>query len=133
MAWAYPLGCVAMIAEGFWRASPGDGGSGPSWFASGIVMFLAAKLLKYWAIGSLGDRWSFRVLVESGRPLVTSGPYRYVAHPNYVAVVGELLAVALMFRAAVSGPIVLLLFGGLLRARIRFEQRVLGEAGLWKR
>ena len=132
MAWMYPLGFVAMMAEGFWRASLAGGGSGPSWFASGLVMFAAAKGLKYWTIGSLGDRWSFRVFIEPGRPLVTAGPYRYVAHPNYVAVVGELLGVALMFRAAISGPVVLVLFGGLLWARIRFEERVLGEAGLWK-
>lgn len=134
MAVAYPAAFLAMIVEGVWRASlaaPAAGavapGLSPSWFASGALLFVAAKALKYWAIAALGDRWTFRVIIEPDRPLVTHGPYRYVAHPNYVAVVAELVAAALMLHAAVTGPAALLVFAPLLWARIRFESRTLRD------
>ena len=58
---------------------------------SGLVVFVVAKALKLWAIRSLGERWTFRVFVLPGSRLVTDGPYRWVRHPNYIAVVGELV------------------------------------------
>lgn len=132
MAVVYPLAFVSMLAEGLWRLSeapPADPmAGGPSWFASGVLMVIAAKGLKYWAIGALGDRWTFRVLVEPGRPLVRSGPYQYVSHPNYVAVVGELVGVAMMAGARWTGPIALVVFGLLLWGRVRFEARALAAA-----
>jgi methyltransferase len=116
----YPLSFVAMSAEGVWR------GAGPSpWFASGLLLFVAAKALKYWAIGALGERWTFRVLVLPATPLVGHGPYRYVAHPNYVAVVGELAGAALMMRAVWTGPVAVSVFGFVLWRRIRFEERAI--------
>lgn len=131
MSFVYPLAFLAMIAEGLWRssfvdASPRPGA--PSWFASGVVMFLAAKALKYWAIHALGDRWSFRVMILQGAPLVTTGPYRYVAHPNYIGVIGELAGTAMMMEAAVTGPIGIVLFGFVLWRRIRCEEASLGIA-----
>jgi methyltransferase len=83
------------------------------------------KGLKYWAIATLGERWSFRVLVPPHSALVTSGPYRFMRHPNYLAVMGELAGMALLANAPVSGVAALLVFGGLLRARIRVEERAL--------
>jgi methyltransferase len=135
MAWLYPSAFVLMSVEGAWRAhthgltewaafeAPADGG--PSWAIAGIVLFVASKALKYWAIGSLGERWSFRVLVQPGRLLVTTGPYRYVSHPNYIAVVGELVGAAMMLGARVAGPIMTAAFGVALWARVRFESRIL--------
>jgi methyltransferase len=132
LALLYPAAFLAMGAEGIWRAAHGltlpFAESGPSWTASGVVLFVASKALKYWAIGALGERWTFRVYVEPQLPLVTSGPYRYIAHPNYVAVVGELVGAAMMFGALITGPIMFVLFGAALRARVRFETRVLREA-----
>ena len=58
----------------------------------GLAMFGLAKALKVWAISSLGPKWSFRVLVVPGAPLVSAGPYRFMSHPNYLAVVGEMVA-----------------------------------------
>ena len=109
-------------------ASAEGGATGPSWLASGLLLFAASKGLKYWAIRTLGDRWSFRVLTLPGVPLVTTGPYRYVAHPNYIAVAGELTGAAMMFGARVTGPIAMALFGLALWARVRFETRVLRAA-----
>ena len=56
----------------------------------GVVVFVAAKIIKWSAILALGRRWTFRVIVVPGDTLVASGPYRYFRHPNYVGVIGEL-------------------------------------------
>jgi methyltransferase len=126
MAVLYPASFVLMAIEGAWRASSASApAAGPSWAASGVVLFAASKVLKYWAIRSLGERWSFRVLVQPGRPLVRTGPYAFLAHPNYVAVVGELAATAMMVGAPVSGPIMLGAFGVVLWRRLQFESTVL--------
>ncbi|MEO7191619.1 MAG: isoprenylcysteine carboxylmethyltransferase family protein [Vicinamibacterales bacterium] len=126
MAVLYPAAFLAMAIEGVWRTqATTDTVGGPSWMASGLLLFIASKALKYWAMASLGPRWSFRVIVQPGLPLVTQGPYRYLSHPNYVAVVGELVSTAMMMGAIVSGPVMTAAFGAVLWARIRFEDRVL--------
>ncbi len=126
MAILYPACFLAMGVEGGWRAYGSAAATGgPSWLASGVVLFLASKGLKYWAIGSLGHRWSFRVWILPGKPLVSSGPYRYVTHPNYIAIVGELAGMAMMVEAPVTGTAAVVVFGVMLLLRIRFENRVL--------
>lgn len=121
MRWAYPLAFLAMAGEGALRGSP------PMTLSiAGGAIFAAAKALKYWAVASLGDRWTFRVFVLPGTPLVTNGPYRLMRHPNYLAVVGELVGMALLVGARITGPSSLLLFGWLLRRRIDAEERALG-------
>jgi methyltransferase len=77
-------------------------------------------------MASLGVRWTFRVLVLRDAPLVSGGPYAVLRHPNYVAVVGELAAVALMMNARLSGPVVTVLFSLLMWRRIGVENRALG-------
>lgn len=116
---AYPGIFVAMLAEGAMRGVTFGG-----WFAVGLAIFAAAKLLKWWAIATLGPLWTFRVIVVPGSASVDTGPYRIMRHPNYVAVVGEIVGVAVMMRANVSGPIALLVFGTLLLRRISVENRV---------
>jgi methyltransferase len=133
LAVLYPAAFVLMGVEGLYRAAivesatGAQGPPGPSWLLSGALMFAASKALKYWAIRTLGERWSFRVLVLPGLPLVASGPYQYVRHPNYIAVVGELVGAAMMVGARVAGPVMLVLFGVALWARVRFEERALGS------
>jgi methyltransferase len=119
---AYPLLFLAMTIEGLLRGS-----AGAEWLAAGTVVFLLAKLLKYVAIATLGVRWSFRVLVLPGAPLVTRGIYRYVRHPNYLALIGELVGAALLLHAPTAGIAGTLGFGVLLRKRIRVEEQALGE------
>jgi methyltransferase len=121
MRWAYPGAFVAMSAEAVWSGAPSS-----SVALAGLVVLVLAKALKWWAMGSLGMRWTFRVLVLPGAPLVTRGPYAVLRHPNYVAVVGELAAVALLMNARVSGPLVTLLFSLLMWRRIGVENRALG-------
>ena len=120
MRLAYPGVFVAMAVEG----AIGGVQPGPMVFTGVAVMF-AAKALKFWAIASLGTRWTYKVLVIPALPLVTRGPYRWMRHPNYVAVVGELIAMALMTHARVTGPLGTVFFGWLLWRRITAEERAI--------
>jgi methyltransferase len=70
----------------------------PSW-PMWLGAFASAEALRYWAIASLGPRWNTRVLVVSGDRPLRSGPYRFLAHPNYIAVAIELASVPLLFGA----------------------------------
>jgi len=116
----YPTAFLAMALEGFLRDARAD-----AVFAGGAVIFAAAKTIKYWAIATLGPRWTFRVLVPPGSPLIHGGPYRFMRHPNYLGVIGELAGMALIAHAIVSGPIAVILFAGIIAARIRVEERAL--------
>jgi methyltransferase len=118
---AYPASFVAMIAEAWWRGS----GLTSIGFA-GAAIFVAAKLLKYWAIGTLGSRWTFRVLVPPGSQRTLRGPYGKLRHPNYIGVMGEIVGFAVLARAPLTGTVATILFGLLLIARIRVEERALG-------
>jgi methyltransferase len=121
MRWAYPGAFVAMAVEGALS------GASFGWQTpAGILVFVVGKALKVWAIRSLGTRWTYRVLVHPGAPLVTTGPYAFLRHPNYVGVVGELVGMGLMMHATVSGPVMTLFFMELLRRRIAAEERALG-------
>ncbi len=96
-----------------------------NWVVAGLVLFGWAKALKFWAMAHLGPRWTFRVLVLPGAPLVRSGPYRLLRHPNYVAVIGEIVAIAVALQAPVAGVVATLGFGWLIWRRIDVEQRAL--------
>jgi methyltransferase len=117
---AYPTVFLAMIVEGTLCGWPP-----PLATAAGGGVFAAAKALKWWAIFTLGPAWTFRVIVVPGTTRVASGPYRFMRHPNYVAVAGELCGAAFMTGALVSGPAAVLGFGALILRRIAIEQRAL--------
>jgi len=89
----------------------------PIWLA----VFLSLQVLRVWALKTLGPRWTTRIIVLPGAPLVTNGPYRFFSHPNYVVVVGEIAVLPL----CLGLPWVALIFSGanaiLLSIRIRAE------------
>ena len=118
---AYPTSFAAMVLESWLRGAA----AGTAFFV-GAAIFVSAKALKYWAIVSLGRRWTFRVLVPPAASLVSSGPYRILRHPNYIAVMGELAGMALMCGAVLTGPVALAVFSLIVLARIRIEERALG-------
>jgi methyltransferase len=120
MRLAYPASFLVMMAESWWRGS-GWGAAA----AAGAIIFVCAKALKYWAIATLGERWTFRVLVPPGSTRVTSGPYAVVRHPNYAAVAGELAGFALVAGAPVTGAAATIGFSALMLARIAVEERAL--------
>ena len=120
MLWSYPGAFVVMALAAVWINSG-------RLSATGAVVFLAAKALKYWAIATLGQRWTFRVLVPPESTSVTGGPYRWFAHPNYVAVAGELAGFALLVHAGWVGLAATLWFILLMWLRIRVEERALAR------
>jgi methyltransferase len=123
MQLAYPACFVLMAIEGALHASVGA--RGVLW---GLAVFGFGKGIKFWAIASLGPRWSFRVLVLPGAPLVTSGPYRWMRHPNYVGVMGELAGVAIALAAFVTGTLAIVTFAWILVRRIKVEESALEGA-----
>lgn len=92
-----------------------------------LGMALAAQGLRYWAVTTLGRRWNVRVIVLPGEPAVAGGPYRYLRHPNYLAVIVEGLAVPLIHGAWITAVTFTLLNGLLLMVRIRCEERALAR------
>ncbi len=121
MRLAYPGAFVAMGLEGATHALNRDA------LLAGLVLLGGAKLLKFWVMATLRDRWTFKVLVPKDAPLVTAGPYRFVNHPNYVAVILELAAVGLALSAPVTGLASVVLFVWILRRRMAVEDRALGR------
>jgi methyltransferase len=121
MQWIYPGAFLAMLMEGAARGTP------PARvLLAGAIVFAAAKALKWWAILSLGSFWTFRVIVVPGAFLVVRGPYRWLRHPNYLGVLGELAGVAAIAGAPVSGVLGTAVFAALLVRRIAVEERALG-------
>jgi methyltransferase len=122
MQLAYPGCFLLLLAEGALR---GVGWNGLT--AAGLGIFAAAKALKYWAIASLGVRWTFRVLVPPGSTAVRNGPYRWIAHPNYLAVAGELIGTAIAMQALVTGVPVTVAFVYLMWRRVGVEEKALAQ------
>jgi methyltransferase len=122
MRLAYPAAFIAMGIEGALT-----GPAPQNVLMGGLALFGLAKALKVWAISALGSRWSYRVLVVPGEPLIRSGPYRFISHPNYLAVVGEIASVAAIVWAPATGILSTIGFGWLMIARIRIEDRALGR------
>jgi methyltransferase len=95
-----------------------------------LVLVLASQGLRWWCIATLGPRWNTRVIVVPGLPLVARGPYRWLRHPNYVAVVAEGIALPLVHTCWVTAAAFTVLNAVLLlRFRIPAEDRALALAG----
>ncbi len=80
-------------------------------------------------IVSLGTNWSFHVLVRPAHRLISGGPYRYLRHPNYVAIAGEIGGMAMLVRAPVTGLLSAAAMAWLLWKRIAVEERALRLRG----
>lgn len=95
----------------------------PAWLA----VFVGLQLLRVWVIATLGERWTTRILVLPGAPLVRRGPYRFVRHPNYWVVVGEIAVLPLAFGLLGFAVVFSLLNAAILWIRIRAEGAALGH------
>lgn len=100
----------------------------PALGATMLAVVAAAQGLRWWCITSLGRRWNTRVVVVPGLPRVRRGPYRWLAHPNYVAVVAEGVALPLVHTAWLTAAAFTLLNAALLRVRVRCENAALAAA-----
>ena len=115
----FPLACAAEVL-GLHRAFPGAAG-----FAA-LAVALAAQGLRWWAVATLGRRWSTRIVHVPGAEPVTTGPYRYLRHPNYLAVMLEAAAVPMIHGAWITALVFVAANAGLLAVRIPAEERALG-------
>ena len=95
----------------------------PFWLA----MFVAIEIARIWVLASLGERWTTRIIVLPGAPLVKAGPYRFVSHPNYVVVVAEIAILPLVFGLWPVALIFSALNAAILAIRIREENRALSR------
>lgn len=121
----YPI-MVAMHAAwliGLWLLAIGRPVN-PTWF----VLFMLLQGLRLWVLATLKERWTTRIIILPGAALVTKGPYRFLSHPNYVIVVGEIAALPLAFGMPLYAAIFSLLNGIILVIRIRAENASLKQA-----
>jgi methyltransferase len=100
----------------------------PGLAGSMLVLLAMAVGLRWWVISSLEGRWTTRIVVLPGVPPVTGGPYRFLRHPNYLAVILEILALPLVHTAWLTAIVFSLANGVLLRVRIRAEEAGLARA-----
>lgn len=98
------------------------------WF--GIFMLL--QVLRLWVLATLKERWTTRIIVLPNAPLVRSGPYRLIRHPNYAIVAGEIAALPLAFDMYFYAAIFTVLNAIILTARIRAENAALRAAMILK-
>jgi methyltransferase len=96
-----------------------------------LAAYVTLQELRIWILVSLGSRWTTRIIVLPGEPLIASGPYRYFSHPNYAVVVGEIALLPLTLHLPMLALVFSLLNAAVLTIRIRTEARVLDELGRW--
>lgn len=94
-----------------------------------LALVAGTQALRWWCVHTLGPQWNTRIVVVPGLSLVRRGPYRFLRHPNYVAVVVEVAALPLVHTAWVTAIVFSLLDAVVLSRRIPAEQRALAVAG----
>ena len=102
-------------------------GPGPPIEIVPLILFALLQLGRIWVIATLGERWTTRIIILPGAPLVKSGPYRWFNHPNYLIVIGEFAILPLVFGLPLVAIVFSILNGLLLWVRIRDENRALGR------
>jgi methyltransferase len=112
-----------MWLAALWFVAPGRPVNG-FWLA----IYLLLQVARVWVIATLGRRWTTRIIVLPGAPLVQSGPYRFVNHPNYWVVAGEIAVLPLVFGFWDLALVFSLLNAAALNIRIREEDRALGRS-----
>ena len=90
-----------------------------------LLLFVALQALRIWTLRTLGPRWTTRIIVVPGEQLVARGPYRFVNHPNYLVVIGEIAVLPLVFGIWWTALLFTLLNAAALTIRIRAEGRAL--------
>jgi methyltransferase len=97
----------------------------PAW----LSLVILSQLLRGWAALSLGRLWNTRIIVIPGTRPVLKGPYRFVRHPNYLAVVVEMFAIPILCGAYITATVFSILNAIALYWRIREEERALDLLG----
>ena len=94
-----------------------------------LAAFAVLQGLRLWVLATLGSRWTTRIIVLPGEPLVASGPYRYLSHPNYAVVAGEIALLPLALHLPLLALVFTALNAAVLVIRIRAEARGLSVVG----
>ena len=105
-----------------WWWAPGHPASLPL-----LALFAALQLGRVWVIATLGERWTTRIIVKPGAPLIRSGPYRWLNHPNYLIVTAEIALLPLVFGLWEIAVVFSALNAVLLAIRIREENKALAR------
>lgn len=121
----YPLIVVvhALWLLSLWLLAPGRAIAWPL-----VAIFLLLQLGRLWVLATLGDRWTTRIIVLPGAPLVAEGPFRFVRHPNYLVVIGEIAVLPLAFGLWEVALAFSLANAAVLAIRIGAEEQALGAA-----
>jgi methyltransferase len=121
----YPLivAVHALWLASLWLLAPGNPILWPL-----IALFLLLQMARLWVLVTLGDRWTTRIIVLPGAPLVASGPFRFVRHPNYLVVIAEIAVLPLAFGLWEVALIFSLLNAAVLGIRIKAEEKALQRA-----
>ncbi|HEY5070763.1 MAG TPA: isoprenylcysteine carboxylmethyltransferase family protein [Caulobacteraceae bacterium] len=91
-----------------------------------LGVFVVLQVLRVWIIATLGERWTTRIIVPRAAQRIRKGPYRFLAHPNYVVVAAEIAVLPLVFGLALYAAVFSVLNAAILWFRIRAESRALG-------
>lgn len=105
-----------------WWSAPGRTISIPL-----LILFAVLQIGRVWVIRSLGDRWTTRIIVKPGSPLVRRGPYRFVNHPNYMIVTAEIAVLPLVFGLWELALVFSLLNAAILPVRVQAENQALNQ------
>jgi len=119
----YMVALHALWLAGLWWLAPGRPVS-----PALLGVYVLLQGLRTWIVASLGDRWTTRIIILPGAPLVRRGPYRFISHPNYTVVVAEIAVLPLMFGLVGYAVLFFVLNAAVLYVRIRDENRALGIA-----
>jgi methyltransferase len=120
MVWLHLL----FFASLFFEKLVFNRGLSPIWSLL-LLVFLAAQVVRIWAISSLGKYWNTKIIVLPHTKVIRKGPYRYIKHPNYFVVSVELVIIPLMFEAYVTAIVFTLLNVLMLSIRIPAEEKAL--------
>lgn len=94
-----------------------------------LVVFVVLQLLRLWVLATLGERWTTKIVVLPGTEKITSGPFKFLNHPNYAVVIGEIAVLPLTFGLWLFAVVFSLLNAAVLFIRIRAENEALERAG----
>ena len=92
-----------------------------------LAIFIVLQAARVWVVATLGDRWTTRILVLPQVPLVRSGPYRFLRHPNYVVVTAEIAVLPLAFGLLAYALVFSVLNAAVLAVRIKAENDALAR------
>lgn len=124
-SWHYPL---IITVHAAWLSSLWVLGRDQPVNVVALAGYLILQCLRFWVIWTLGSRWTTRIIVLPGQPLVSAGPYRFLSHPNYAVVAGEIAVLPLVLGLPRLAVVFTILNATALAIRIRAENRALAAS-----